>query len=80
MKYERKKYATRSGYKLEKALSFFQIDARDKICLDVGASEGGFTDCLLQHGAAKVYAVDVAYGILNWKLRSDSQGWCPWNG
>lgn len=73
VKYERKKYATRSGYKLEKALSFFQIDAQDKICLDVGASEGGFTDCLLQHGAAKVYAVDVAYGILNWKLRSDSR-------
>lgn len=71
VKYEKKKYATRSGYKLEKALSFFEISARDRICLDVGASEGGFTDCLLQHGAARVYAVDVAYGILNWRLRSD---------
>ncbi len=73
VKYEKKKYATRSGYKLEKALAFFQVSAQDKLCLDVGASEGGFTDCLLQHGAAKVYAVDVAYGILNWKLRSDSR-------
>jgi 23S rRNA (cytidine1920-2'-O)/16S rRNA (cytidine1409-2'-O)-methyltransferase len=69
--YKEKKYATRSGLKLEKALEEWHVDVADKICIDIGASGGGFTDCLLQHGARKVYAVDVAYGILNWKLRTD---------
>jgi 23S rRNA (cytidine1920-2'-O)/16S rRNA (cytidine1409-2'-O)-methyltransferase len=69
--YKEKKYATRSGLKLEKALDEWCVDATDKICIDIGASGGGFTDCLLQHEAIKVYAVDVAYGILNWKLRTD---------
>jgi 23S rRNA (cytidine1920-2'-O)/16S rRNA (cytidine1409-2'-O)-methyltransferase len=69
--YKEKKYATRSGLKLEKALEEWHVDVADKVCIDIGASEGGFTDCLLQHGAGKVYAVDVAYGILNWKLRTD---------
>jgi 23S rRNA (cytidine1920-2'-O)/16S rRNA (cytidine1409-2'-O)-methyltransferase len=71
--YKEKKYATRSGMKLEKALVEWHVDAQQKVCLDIGASEGGFTDCLLQHGAAKVYAVDVAYGIINWRLRTDSR-------
>lgn len=73
LKYKKEKYVTRSGYKLEKALSVFQVDVKDRVCADIGASEGGFTDCLLQNGAGKVYAVDVAYGILNWKVRSDSR-------
>lgn len=73
LKYKKEKYVTRSGYKLEKALSVFQIDVNDKVCVDIGASEGGFTDCLLQKNARKVYAVDVAYGILNWKVRSDNR-------
>jgi 23S rRNA (cytidine1920-2'-O)/16S rRNA (cytidine1409-2'-O)-methyltransferase len=64
-------YASRGGVKLEKALREFHIEAADKIALDVGASTGGFTDCLLQHGAARVFAVDVGYGQLDWKLRSD---------
>lgn len=64
-------YAGRGGIKLEAALQSFQIDVRDSICMDVGASTGGFTDCLLQHGAAKVYAVDVGYGQLAWNLRQD---------
>lgn len=65
------KYVSRGGYKLEKALASFDIDVKDKVCLDAGASTGGFTDCLLQNGATKVYAVDVGYGQLAWKLRSD---------
>ncbi len=65
------KYVSRGGIKLESALREFNIDVRDKIAFDVGASTGGFTDCLLKHGAKKVYAVDVGYGQLDWKLRQD---------
>jgi 23S rRNA (cytidine1920-2'-O)/16S rRNA (cytidine1409-2'-O)-methyltransferase len=64
-------YVSRGGLKLEAALEYFDISVRDKIIMDVGASTGGFTDCLLQHGAKKVYAVDVGYGQLDWKLRKD---------
>jgi 23S rRNA (cytidine1920-2'-O)/16S rRNA (cytidine1409-2'-O)-methyltransferase len=64
-------YVSRGGLKLEKALEFFNISVKDKICLDAGASTGGFTDCMLQNGAKKVYAVDVGYGQLAWKLRND---------
>jgi len=64
-------YVSRGGLKLAKALDEFKVDPKDKVCLDVGASTGGFTDCLLQRGATKVYAVDVGYGQLAWKLRSD---------
>ncbi|OQB15947.1 MAG: Hemolysin A [Firmicutes bacterium ADurb.Bin193] len=67
------KYVSRGGLKLEKALSHFKIDLKGKICMDVGASTGGFTDCMLQNGAAKVYAVDVGYGQLAWILRSDER-------
>ena len=69
----KKQFVTRSGHKLEKALSTFGIDVADKVCIDIGASQGGFTDCLLQHNAKKVYAVDVAYGILDWKIRADAR-------
>jgi len=65
------RFVGRGGEKLEKAFEVFALDVRDKICLDVGASTGGFTDCLLQHGAAKVFAVDVGRGQLHWKLRQD---------
>jgi len=65
------KFVSRGGFKLEAALESFDLDVRDKIALDVGASTGGFTDCLLQFGAAKVYAIDVGYGQLDWKLRND---------
>ena len=64
-------YVSRGGLKLEKALKDFNISVQDKICLDAGASTGGFVDCLLQNGAKKVYAVDVGYGQLAWKLRND---------
>jgi 23S rRNA (cytidine1920-2'-O)/16S rRNA (cytidine1409-2'-O)-methyltransferase len=64
-------YVSRGGNKLAKALEEFRIDVSAKVALDVGASTGGFTDCLLQHGAARVYAVDVGYGQLDWKLRND---------
>ena len=64
-------YASRGGSKLEKALREFGVRVEDKIALDVGASTGGFTDCLLAHGARVVYAVDVGYGQLDWKLRND---------
>ncbi len=64
-------YVSRGGLKLEAALDSFKIDPTDLICLDVGASTGGFTDCLLQRGAKTVYAVDVGYGQLAWKLRQD---------
>ena len=66
-------YVSRGGLKLERALAHFNIDPEEKTCMDVGASTGGFTDCLLQHGAKKVYAVDVGYGQLDWKLRNDSR-------
>jgi len=68
---EDSKYVSRGGLKLEKALAQWNIDVRDRICLDVGASTGGFTDCLLQHGAAMVIAVDTGYGQLDMKLRQD---------
>jgi len=66
-------YVSRGGFKLEKALKTFDIKINDRICLDAGASTGGFTDCLLQNGAKKVYAVDVGYGQLAWKLRTDTR-------
>ncbi|MGH7929827.1 MAG: TlyA family RNA methyltransferase, partial [Candidatus Binatia bacterium] len=66
-------YASRGGAKLAKALLEFHIDVGGKTALDVGASTGGFTDCLLQHGAARVFAVDVGYGQLDWKLRNDQR-------
>jgi 23S rRNA (cytidine1920-2'-O)/16S rRNA (cytidine1409-2'-O)-methyltransferase len=65
------KYVSRGGLKLEGALSHFRIDPGNKICLDVGASTGGFTDCLLQHGAAKIFAIDAGTNQLDWKLRHD---------
>src|SRR5262245_34262106 len=65
------RYVSRGGFKLEHALLHFHLDVRGAIAIDVGASTGGFTDCLLQHGAAKVYAVDVGHGQLAWKLRRD---------
>ena len=65
------KYVSRGGLKLEKALRVFPVDPAGKVCLDCGASTGGFTDVLLQNGAAKVYAADVGYGQLAWKLRQD---------
>jgi len=64
-------YVSRGGFKLEGALAAFGVDPRGKICADIGASTGGFTDCLLQRGAARVYAIDVGYGQLAWKLRND---------
>ena len=64
-------YVSRGGVKLEKALTQFAIQVKDKTALDIGASTGGFTDCLLAHGAAEVFAVDVGYGQLDWKLRND---------
>ena len=68
-----KKYASRSGYKLEKALDCFSLDVTGLQVCDIGASNGGFTDCLLQHGASHVWSVDVAYGILEWTLRNDER-------
>jgi 23S rRNA (cytidine1920-2'-O)/16S rRNA (cytidine1409-2'-O)-methyltransferase len=65
------RFVSRGGEKLEAALEAFAIDVADRVCADVGASTGGFTDCLLQRGAAKVYAIDVGKGILHWKLRND---------
>lgn len=69
-------YVSRGGLKLEKALQTFPLDLRGKICADIGASTGGFTDCMLQNGAKKVYAVDVGYGQLDWKLRNDERVAC----
>ena len=66
-------FVSRGGYKLDKALKVFPVDPSGKVCIDCGASTGGFTDVLLQHGAAKVYAVDVGYGQLAWKLRTDER-------
>lgn len=67
------KYVSRGGLKLERALEHWKIDVKGKVCLDVGASTGGFTDCLLQHGAARVIAVDTGYGQMDFKLRGDSR-------
>lgn len=69
-------YVSRGGLKLEKALKVFPITLTDKICMDIGASTGGFTDCMLQNGAVKVYSVDVGYGQLDWKLRQDDRVVC----
>jgi len=66
-------FVSRGGHKLKKAVEVFSLDLKDKICMDIGASTGGFTDCMLQNGAIKVYAVDVGYGQLAWKLRSDER-------
>lgn len=70
------KYVSRGGLKLEKALQNFPLSVQDKICMDIGASTGGFTDCMLQNGAKKVYSVDVGHGQLDWKLRSDERVVC----
>ena len=70
------RYVSRGGLKLEKAMGTFPIDLGGKVCMDVGASTGGFTDCMLQNGAAKVYAVDVGHGQLAWKLREDPRVVC----
>lgn len=67
------KYVSRGGLKLEKAMKVFPVSPRDKVCMDIGASTGGFTDCMLQNGACKVYSVDVGYGQLAWKLRCDER-------
>ena len=67
------KYVSRGGLKLEKAVDVFGIDLSGCICADIGASTGGFTDCMLQNGAVKVYAIDVGYGQLAWKLRTDER-------
>ncbi len=69
-------YVSRGGLKLEKAMQTFPLDLHDKICADIGASTGGFTDCMLQNGAKKVYAVDVGYGQMDWKLRNDARVVC----
>lgn len=69
-------YVSRGGLKLEKAIKQYGIDLTDKVCIDIGASTGGFTDCMLQNGAAKVYSVDVGYGQLHWKLRQDKRVVC----
>ncbi|MBI9012015.1 MAG: TlyA family RNA methyltransferase [Clostridiales bacterium] len=66
-------YVSRGGLKLEKAIENFPIDLNDKVCMDIGASTGGFTDCMLQSGARKVFSVDVGYGQLDWKLRNLDQ-------
>ena len=70
------KYVSRGGLKLEKAMECFDVSLSGKICMDVGSSTGGFTDCMLQNGAVKVYAVDVGHGQLDWKLRNDPRVIC----
>ena len=67
------KYVSRGGLKLEKAIDVFKIDLKDKTTMDIGASTGGFTDCMLQNGAKKVYSIDVGHGQLDWKLRNDDR-------
>jgi len=66
-------YVSRGGLKLEKSMESFDLKLNDCVCMDIGASTGGFTDCMLQNGAVKVYAIDVGYGQLDWKLRNDSR-------
>lgn len=70
---ESPRYVGRGGLKLEKAIHKFAIQVADKVCVDIGASTGGFTDCLIQHGAKKVYAIDVGYGQLHWRLQKDGR-------
>ena len=70
------KYVSRGGLKLEKAMSHFGLSLEGKVCMDVGASTGGFTDCMLQNGAVKVYSIDVGHGQLDWKLRNDPRVVC----
>lgn len=70
------KYVSRGGLKLEKAMTHFGVELAGKVCMDVGASTGGFTDCMLQNGAVKVYSVDVGHGQLAWKLRGDERVVC----
>lgn len=69
-------YVSRGGLKLEKAVKFFGVNLKDKVCMDIGASTGGFTDCMLQNGAKKVFSVDVGYGQFAWKLRQDERVVC----
>ena len=69
-------YVSRGGLKLEKAMKNFDVTLKDKVCMDIGASTGGFTDCMLQNGAVKVYSIDVGYGQLDWKLRNDPRVVC----
>lgn len=69
-------YVSRGGLKLEKAMKQFKLSLTDKVCMDIGASTGGFTDCMLQNGAMKVYSVDVGHGQLAWKLRNDERVVC----
>nr|WP_307990383.1 TlyA family RNA methyltransferase [uncultured Niameybacter sp.] len=73
---EKMRYVSRGGFKLEKAMAQFPITLDNKTCMDVGASTGGFTDCMLQNGAVKVYSIDVGYGQLAWKLREDERVVC----
>ena len=70
------RYVSRGGLKLEKAMKSFPLTLEGKVCADIGASTGGFTDCMLQNGAVKVYSVDVGYGQLDWKLRNDERVVC----
>lgn len=70
------KYVSRGGLKLEKAMNSFDVRLEGRVCMDVGSSTGGFTDCMLQNGAVKVYAVDVGHGQLDWKLRNDERVVC----
>lgn len=70
------RYVSRGGLKLEKAMNHFDVVLDGKVCMDVGASTGGFTDCMLQNGAVKVYSIDVGYGQLDWKLRNDERVVC----
>ena len=73
---EELKYVSRGGLELEKAMNTFGIDLTNKVCMDIGASTGGFTDCMLQNGARKVFSIDVGYGQLAWKLRQDDRVVC----
>ena len=76
VKQNKMKYVSRGGYKLEKAINEFNICLENTVCLDIGASTGGFTDCMLQNGAVKVYSIDVGHGQLDWKLRNDERVIC----
>ncbi|MDO4966327.1 MAG: TlyA family RNA methyltransferase [Lachnospiraceae bacterium] len=76
VKNSEQKYVSRGGFKLEKAMESFDIKLNDTKCMDIGASTGGFTDCMLQNGATKVYSIDVGHGQLDWKLRNDERVIC----